>query len=301
MTANSAIDQIIAVIRPWRSAIQPNNSAPSNCPKNPAEIINPICGGVSFPSGGMTGSTDAIASASKGSKKVGAPARIRALTCHHEVGRRSSRATMSSTDARVPATSMFPSPWPFRPCGLARLCPRQFQKSRRGVEADGVSHAVRKRHIVDEMPGLLDRFEGIVGREYHTVVPECTDRAVEWFRRAHARGRHHDVVLDVLRGTFCELDGVKVRSRAAVEAPEQERQGFAQMAECEPRAREAVEHPPKRDAKGGGAGLEGPFPRRPPQPVVAVQHGSGGERVGRMEIDERVQCLRPFPEGIERA
>ena len=59
----------------------------------------------------MTGSTDAIASASKASKKVATPTMIRAFTCHHEVGRRSSRATMSSTDARVPATSMFPSPW----------------------------------------------------------------------------------------------------------------------------------------------------------------------------------------------
>src|SRR5262245_30706919 len=150
----------------------------------------------------MTGSTDAIASASKASKKVATPTMIRALTCHHEVGRRSSRATMSSTDVRAPATSMFPSLGFFRPCGLARLCPRQFQKACRGVEADGVSHAVRKRHTVDEMPGLLDRFEGIVGREYHTVVPECTDRAVERFRRAHARRRHHDAVLAYFAGTF---------------------------------------------------------------------------------------------------
>src|SRR5262249_42206199 len=172
-----------------------------------------------------------------------------ALTCHHEVGNRSSRATMSSTDAQVLATSMFPSPW-LRPCKLIRLYPRQFHKSCRGVEADGVSHAVRKRHPVDEMPGLLDRLEGIVGREYHTVVPECTDRAVERFRRAHARGRHHDIVLDVLRGTLRELDGIKIRSRAAVEAPEQERQGFPQVPEREPGAREAIEHASEHDAQG---------------------------------------------------
>src|SRR5262249_54639556 len=242
MTANSAIDQIIAVIRPWRSAIQPNNSAPSNCPRNPAEIINPISGGVSFQSGTMTGSTDAIASASKASKKVATPTMIRTLTCHHEVGRRSSRATMSSTDARVPATSMFPSPLVFiRPCGLTRLCPRQFQKSCGGVEADRVSHAVLERHAIDEMPGFLDRFEGVIGGEDHTVMAECVDRAVQRFRRAHARGRHHDVVLDVLRRTPRELDRIKIRSRSAVEAPEQERQGFAQMAEREPRARETIE------------------------------------------------------------
>src|SRR5262249_30324339 len=295
MTANSAIDQIIAVIRPWRSAIQPNNSAPSNCPRNPAEIINPICGGGSFPSGAITRRTHAVPTPAKAAKKGATPAIIHALTCHHEVGNRSSRATMSSTDARVPATSMFPSPWLFRPCELIRLYPRQFQKSCRGVEADGVSHAVRKRHAVDEMPGLLDRFEGIVGREYHTVVPECTDRAVERFRRAHARGRHHDVVLDVLRRTFCELDGVKPGSRAAVETPEQERQGFPQMPQREPRAREAIEPTSEPDAQGVRAGLEGPFPRRSPQPVVPVQHGSGVDRVSRMELDECIQRLRPFP------
>src|SRR5262249_40126770 len=177
MTANSAIDQIIAVIRPWRSAIQPNNSAPSNCPRNPAEIINPICGGGSFQSGAMNGRTHAIARAAEAAKKVGAATRNPALTRHHQAGDHPSRAPVSSTEARVPATSMFPSPWLFRPRELIRLYPRQFQKSCRGVEADGVSHAVRKRHAVDEMPGLLDRFEGIVGREYHTVVPECTDRA----------------------------------------------------------------------------------------------------------------------------
>src|SRR6516165_963970 len=193
----------------------------------------------------MTGSTDAIASASKASKKVATPTMIRALTCHHEMGRRSSRATMSSTDARVPATPMFSSPWLFfRPCGLARLCPRQFQKSRRGVEADGVSHAVLERHAIDEMPGLLDRFEGIIGGEHHMVMAERTDRAVERLRRAHARGRHHDVVLDVLRGAFRELDRVKIRPCAAVETPEQERQGFAQVPEREPGAREAANTPP---------------------------------------------------------
>src|SRR5215467_12376912 len=42
--------------------------------------------------------------------KVATPTTIRALICHHEVGSRSSRATMSSTDERVPAASMFPSP-----------------------------------------------------------------------------------------------------------------------------------------------------------------------------------------------
>jgi hypothetical protein len=58
----------------------------------------------------MTGSTDAIANASKASKKVATPTMMRALTCHHEVGRRSSRATTSSTEERVPAASIVSSP-----------------------------------------------------------------------------------------------------------------------------------------------------------------------------------------------
>ena len=60
----------------------------------------------------MTGSTVAIASASKASKKVATPTMIRVLTCHHEVGSRSSRATMLSTDDAWLglALTMFPSP-----------------------------------------------------------------------------------------------------------------------------------------------------------------------------------------------
>src|SRR5262245_62818829 len=100
------------------------------------------------------------------------------------------------------------------------------------------------------MPGLLDRLDWISGGEHHAVMAECIDRAVQWLRRAHARGRHHDVVLDVLRGTLREFDRVKIRSRAAVETPEQERQGFAQMAEREPRARETIEHASEHDAQG---------------------------------------------------
>ena len=68
--------------------------------------MKPICGGVSFHSGTMTGSTVAIASASKASKKVATPTMIRVFTCHHEVGRRSSRATMSSTEERPLVTAM---------------------------------------------------------------------------------------------------------------------------------------------------------------------------------------------------
>ena len=85
-------------MRPKRSPIQPNNSAPISWPTKPAEISKPICGGVSFHSGTSTGRTVAMASASKASKKVATPTMMRVLTCHHEVGSRSIRATTSSTE-----------------------------------------------------------------------------------------------------------------------------------------------------------------------------------------------------------
>src|SRR5712691_11078076 len=189
--------------------MKPNSSAPSNWPANPAEIMTPICGGVSFQSGTMTGRIDAMTSASKASKKVATPTMIRALTCHHDVGRRSNRATISSTDERVLAASMCPSPGFLRAAGCSASA-RQFQEFCRGVSADVISHLVVERHAVDEMRGLLARLEGIVGGEHHVVVAERGDRAGQWFRRAHARRRHHEIVLDVLRRRLGELDAVEL-------------------------------------------------------------------------------------------
>src|SRR6202451_433597 len=56
----------------------------------------PICGPLSFHNGTSTGSTKAMASASKASKNVATPMMIRVRTCHHEIGIRSIRATTSS-------------------------------------------------------------------------------------------------------------------------------------------------------------------------------------------------------------
>ena len=99
ITAKVPIDQIMPVIRPYFSAIQPKNSAPRSWPRKPAEIRKPICGGVSFHIGTMAGNTDAIARASKASKNVATPMMIRVLTCHHETGSLSTRATISSAEA----------------------------------------------------------------------------------------------------------------------------------------------------------------------------------------------------------
>jgi len=59
--------------------------------------MKPMSGPVSFHIGTSTGSTVAMAMASKASKNVATPTMIRVLTCHHDVGSRSIRATMLST------------------------------------------------------------------------------------------------------------------------------------------------------------------------------------------------------------
>ena len=55
-----------------------------------------------------------MASASKASKNVATPMMIRALTCHHEIGSRSIRATTSPIDPLPAATAslalIVPSP-----------------------------------------------------------------------------------------------------------------------------------------------------------------------------------------------
>ena len=56
-----------------------------------------MSGPESFHSGTSTGSTVAMAMASKASKNVATPTMIRVFTCHHEVGSRSIRATTLST------------------------------------------------------------------------------------------------------------------------------------------------------------------------------------------------------------
>src|SRR6185312_9454732 len=76
--------------------------------------MKPICGPVSFHIGTSTGSTVAMAMASKASKNVATPTMIRVLTCHHEVGSRSIRATTLSTALPGAAAPMLMVPSPYR-------------------------------------------------------------------------------------------------------------------------------------------------------------------------------------------
>src|SRR5262245_45735691 len=128
--------------------MNPKSNAPTSWPAKPAEIKKPICGGASFQSGTSTGSTLAIASASNASKKVATPTMMRALTCHHDVGRRSSRATTSAVDGRA---SILIS---FRGAALACSRGRQSQQADSVVAGDVGADVIRQRDTVHEMRGL---------------------------------------------------------------------------------------------------------------------------------------------------
>src|SRR5580658_4774776 len=125
MTAKVAIDQIMPVMRPYFSAIQPKNKAPSNCPRKPDEMRNPICGGVSFQICTIAGRIEAIASASNASKKVATPIMMRVLTCHQEIGRRSTRATISSALTACARTGINRLPTSVPPTAGRRLISRR--------------------------------------------------------------------------------------------------------------------------------------------------------------------------------
>ena len=152
--------------------------------------------------------------------------------------------------------------------------------------------------VIEKLARLLRRLEGIIGGEHHAVLAERGERAVERLGRAHARRRHHDILLDVLRRRLGELDAVELRP--AVEAPEQERQRLAEMAEHQLGAREAVEQAAEHQPQGVRAGLKSPFPGGAAQAGDAFEHRGRGDRIGRMNIDRRAERLGALPERIER-
>src|SRR5215475_15552498 len=112
------------------------------------------------------------------------------------------------------------------------------------------------------MRRLVHRLERIVRGEHHVVMAERADGAIQRISRTHPRRCHDDVVLDVLRRELGELHGVEAGSGAAVEAPEQKRQGLAQVAECELGTGKTVEYASEYDPQGMRSGLERPLPGR---------------------------------------
>src|ERR1700751_599644 len=98
----------------------------------------------------------------------------------------------------------------------------------------------------------------MIGGEHHAVLAERRERAIERLGRAHARSRDDDVLPDVLRRRLFEFEAMKLG--AAAEAPQQERQRLAEVAQHQPAAREAVEMSADDEPQRVRAGLETPAP-----------------------------------------
>src|SRR3954465_824625 len=114
------------------------------------------------------------------------------------------------------------------------------------------------------------------------------------FGREHPGNRDHDILADVIGGALVELHAVELR--AAVEAPEQEGQCLAEMAECEGGLRKTVEQAAEHQAQRVRAGLDAPFPGGTLEAAVALECRRRRDRIAGMQIDDRVQRLRAFPE-----
>src|SRR5271167_4905144 len=101
------------------------------------------------------------------------------------------------------------------------------------VRGNRPAHRLRDRDLIHERARLLRRLEWIIGGKHYALVAERGDGAIERFGRTHAGCRDDEIVLEILRRRLAELDRIKIRSGAAVEAPEQERQRLAEMAEAD--------------------------------------------------------------------
>src|SRR5262249_61165354 len=87
----------------------------------------------------------------------------------------------------------------------------------------------------------------------------------------------------------------------APKPPQRHRKLFPQIPGGGPRAGETTETASKYDPQRRRAGPERPFPRRPPQALVTVQHGRRRNGIGGMQIDECLERLRPLPEWVPRS
>src|SRR5215472_17115703 len=176
---------------------------------------------------------------------------------------------------------------------------RQAQIFRGIVRGNGATHRLRDRDFIHERARLLRRLEWIIGGKHHALVAERGDGAVERFGRTHAGCRYDKIVLEILRRWLAELDRIKIRSGAAVEAPEQERQCLAEMAEADAGTREAVKQSAENQPQRMRSGFEGPFPGCAPQSLVAVQYRRQADRIDGMQVNERVQRFGSLPERME--
>src|SRR5262249_17449442 len=163
------------------------------------------------------------------------------------------------------------------------------------------AHRLPDRDFIHERAGLLRRLEWIIGGKHHALVAERGDGAIERFGRTHAGCRDDEIVLEILRRRLAELDRIKIRSSAAVEAPEQERQCLAEMAEADAGTREAVKQPAENQPQRMRSGFERPLPGRAPQSLVALQYRRRADRIDGMQVNERTERFSALPERMERS
>src|ERR1700722_1790801 len=152
----------------------------------------PICGPLSFHNGTSTGSTKAMASASKASKKVATPMMIRVRTCHHEIGIRSIRATTSSMEPSPGATLslalIVPSPICYFPSPQGgRVRSNKLHRDAAELTEIGVQRiALARMDHAGERAGEHD----VAGLERHAVLAELVGEPGDAKRRMaeHAGG-----------------------------------------------------------------------------------------------------------------
>ena len=88
------------------------------------------------------------------------------------------------------------------------------------VTGDRDADVVAQRDTIHEMAGFLGIFERIIRTEHDAVRTERRNGAIERLSRGHARCRHYEVFLDVVRRRFGELDRIKIRAGTTVQTPQ---------------------------------------------------------------------------------
>ena len=137
----------------------------------------------------------------------------------------------------------------------------------------------------------------MVDREHNGILAKRLERAVEWFVRERSGRRDGDVTAEKLGRLDRHALGEGLRP--LVEAPEKKGQCLTHVAEQQLCLGEAVEHAAEDDAQGMRCRLSRPAPRRTVQfrasGIGRWHHG----RIGRMEIDRRVERFGSLPKRAE--
>ncbi|MDQ0301667.1 hypothetical protein J2S75_000678 [Ancylobacter polymorphus] len=150
----------------------------------------------------------------------------------------------------------------------------------------------------DEVGGDLRILIGVVDREHHIVFAQRLKRRDQCSRVTYARGGDGDVAFDDRRGKGVRRERLaEIEFPSAVEAPEQEGQCLAHMAENDLRLGKAGECSAEDKPQCMGCGLGRPGPDRTTDFGAMGEHGRMVGHGAGMQIDRDVQFLDTLPEG----